>query len=232
MSVFAGLTIPWRFSLFYCTCTCSHFCPPYRPWLVPPLIPLSTDIAVDERFPVLFPFLALVHCFCYYISRPCPCSLSFVPFPVVFHFPYMCDSFPISVSVLVLYPSCPVLSSFCTLLIFVFLLQFQSVSLFFTRLVLSCRLCPLQICIYVPFNVSTILGLKPSSCPVVFVLDLKFCFFHYLCHFLLSLTISFYPVFFACFFYVCTFFTFFTVSPKWTIVFSIFTTISNTSMRI
>ncbi len=241
---------------------------------------------------------------CSFLSRPCPCSLlvlSLVLSPL--HSPYICVSFPISVSVLVLYPSCPVLSSlpstyicvsFTISVIVLFLYPsfpvpssppspvVFSLSLyecFFSHLcqcpcslpvmscpvvfpshymivsfpifvivlvvtfpVLSCRLfalslylcffynfsqCPCSLpvlsCpvlssfpspyIFVSFNISvTVLGLKPSSCPVIFALYLKFRCFYYLCHcplFFNHLVLScrLCPVFFI-------FVHFFTVSPK------------------
>jgi hypothetical protein len=165
--------------------------------------------------PVLSSLHSLYIC-AFYNFCQCPCSLPVFSCPdynCVPYTHYMSVSFPISIRILALYTSCPVLSSF-PILIVLFLLQFLSAFLFFTRHVLSCRLCPLQICIYVPFNVSTILGLKPSSCPVVFALSLKFCFFYYLCHCPLFLTISFCPVFFACFFLFLHIFTFFNISPQ------------------
>jgi hypothetical protein len=167
-----------------------------RPSLSHHPVTLSLYSSVPARVPVLSslssltcsaPTLVQRHC-----SRracPCPCPFSI---PIFLAPSYL-------VLVLVLYPSCPVLSSFPLLFLFLSL----SVSFFLTRHALSCRLSFPYMCVSFPISVTVLVvylscpvlsslpspyicvslhisvivfGPKPSSYPVVFALSLKLCF--------------------------------------------------------
>ncbi len=173
----SGRTAPWRCPF---TVLARIPSPLYRHGLVLPL-PVSKDIAVDERGPVL----SHSHSHCLLLSLASVTTylvLVLVLYPSCpvlssLHSLYICVSFPISVSVLVLYPSCPVQSSFPNL-IFLFLLLFLSVSLFFTLLVLSCRLFALSLYLYLFSYLCYCPCCLPFlPCPVVFALSLFLCFF-------------------------------------------------------
>ncbi len=124
----------------------------------------------------------LVFVFFSYLCR-CPCSLPAFSWPVVFalslylYFFYNFFHWPCSLPVLSYRPC-----RLYPILIFVFVFLSLSVSLFFTRHALSCRLSLSLYECFFSYLSQCHCSLPVIPCPVVFAFSIYFCFIQYLCY--------------------------------------------------